>query len=417
MTQLKSNIESKHLYLKSLFQIDQRLQSQKDTIENWFEKQWQQTQAPIYTSVDIRYCGFKLAPVDTNLFPAGFNNLHPRHIPQAAAILKATLAKRFPQLDKLLLIPENHTRNLHYLQSLATLQQIASHAGIQTRIGSLNTEVTTAQTITLSSGQQLTLEPLIRNDHRLGGNGFFPPVALLNNDLSRTVPEIFDDLQQTVLPRVDLGWGARLKSHHFEAYAQVAKSLAIELNIDPWLLQPLFDQCPEVNFLKKEGEACLVQRADALLNRIRKKYLQYNIKQEPFLIVKADAGTYGMGVIMIKTAEELSQLNRKQRTRMSTTKGNKPITKALIQEGIYSFDTINNAVAEPVIYLIDGQMVSGFYRSHPTAKANENLNQSEALFLAFPPQEITTQHTKWYAYEVIAHLATLAAAHEQPQEN
>ena len=28
-------------------------------------------------SVDLRNSGFKLAPVDTNLFPGGFNNLNP----------------------------------------------------------------------------------------------------------------------------------------------------------------------------------------------------------------------------------------------------------------------------------------------------------------------------------------------------
>ena len=44
-------------------------------IEAWFRKQWIKYPAPFYTSIDLRNSGYKIAPVDTNLFPAGFNNL------------------------------------------------------------------------------------------------------------------------------------------------------------------------------------------------------------------------------------------------------------------------------------------------------------------------------------------------------
>ena len=44
-------------------------------IEAWFRNQWIKYPAPFYTSIDIRNSGYKIAPVDTNLFPAGFNNL------------------------------------------------------------------------------------------------------------------------------------------------------------------------------------------------------------------------------------------------------------------------------------------------------------------------------------------------------
>ncbi len=46
-------------------------------IEQWFRIQWLENQAPFYGSVDLRNSGFKLAPVDMNLFPGGFNNLNP----------------------------------------------------------------------------------------------------------------------------------------------------------------------------------------------------------------------------------------------------------------------------------------------------------------------------------------------------
>ena len=41
----------------------------RDDIESWLADQWQLTTAPITSSVDIRNAGFKVAPIDTNIFP------------------------------------------------------------------------------------------------------------------------------------------------------------------------------------------------------------------------------------------------------------------------------------------------------------------------------------------------------------
>ena len=88
-------------------------------IEKWFRKAWEQTPAPIYSSVDLRNAGFKLAPIDTNLFAAGFNNLNQDFMPLCIQAAKNTLEKRFPDCEKILLIPENHTSNIGYFENLA----------------------------------------------------------------------------------------------------------------------------------------------------------------------------------------------------------------------------------------------------------------------------------------------------------
>jgi glutamate--cysteine ligase len=54
--------------------LEKQMLANQSKIEGWLEKQWQLTPAPVYGSVDLRNSGFKLAPVDMNLFPAGFNN-------------------------------------------------------------------------------------------------------------------------------------------------------------------------------------------------------------------------------------------------------------------------------------------------------------------------------------------------------
>jgi glutamate--cysteine ligase len=118
------------------------------------------------------------------------------------------------------------------------------------------------------------------------------------------------------------------------------------------------------------------------------------------------------------------ELNRKQRTKMSKTKGGQAVTQVIMQEGVYTFETWGEqqAVAEPVVYMLDHFVVGGFYRVHKARGANENLNAPGMHFepLAFAESCITPDESKapdanpnrFYAYGVIARLAMLAAARE-----
>ena len=51
------------------------LEEHKLKVETWLCEHEDHEVLPLYSSVDIRTAGFKSAVVDTNLFPAGFNNL------------------------------------------------------------------------------------------------------------------------------------------------------------------------------------------------------------------------------------------------------------------------------------------------------------------------------------------------------
>ena len=50
------------------------------------------------------------------------------------------------------------------------------------------------------------------------------------------------------------------------------------------------------------------------------------------MVVKADAGTYGMGIMMVKDAAEVTGLNRKQRNKMSVIKEGLEVHDVIIQE-------------------------------------------------------------------------------------
>jgi glutamate--cysteine ligase len=405
-----------------LLDLEQRILTAQPAIEHWFRTQWQEHTPPFYSSVDLRNSGFKLAPVDTNLFPGGFNNLNPEFIPLCVHAVQSAVEKICPEARGLLLVPENHTRNQFYLQNLEQLARILRQAGLHVRIGSLLPEITQATTFELANGGSLTLEPLVRKGNRLGVADFDPCLVLLNNDLSSGAPDILKNLEQTVLPPLHGGWYNRRKSRHFAAYNEVSRQFAKLLDIDPWMINPYFSVCNQVNFHEKVGEECLSAQVDFVLQQVRAKYAEYGVKQAPFVIVKADAGTYGMGIMTVKDASEVRDLNRKQRNKMAVVKEGVQVSDVLVQEGVYSFEDMNEAVAEPVVYMIDRYVVGGFYRVHTERGVDENLNAPGMRFsplafescCAFPNPECAPDDTpnRFYAYGVVGRLATLAAALE-----
>ena len=407
-----------------LLELERRILDSLPAIERWFRLQWQEHTPPFYGSVDLRNAGFKLAPVDMNLYPGGWNNLSEEMLPCAVQAAQIAIEKICPDARNLLLIPERHTRNVFYLLNVARLASVLRTTGLDVRIGSLSPEITAPVVISLPGGDSLTIEALVRSGPRLGLAGFDPCAILLNNDLSAGIPEILRGLdQQVLLPPLHAGWAVRRKSNHFAAYDEVTDEFARLLGIDPWLLNPYFAVCGEVNFHERRGEECLASNIDWLLARVREKYAEHGIKEEPFAIVKADAGTYGMGIMTVKSADDVRDLNRKQRNKMAVVKEGLAVQQVIIQEGVPTRERVDDGVAEPVVYMLDRYVVGGFYRVHKERGIDENLNAPGAHFvpLAFAgscnmpdcrAQPGASSSNRFYSYGVVARLAQLAASLE-----
>ena len=405
-------------------ELEQRVLESMPAIERWFRLEWMEHTPPFYSSVDLRNAGFKLAPVDTNLFPGGWNNLTPEMLPLAVQAAMAAIEKICPEAKNLLLVPELHTRNTFYLANIQRLTQIFHQAGLNVRLGTLDPEVKQPVTLALTDGSTLTLEPLQRTRGRLGTKDFDPCTVLLNNDLSAGIPKVLENLhEQYLLPPLHAGWAVRRKTHHFQSYEEVAKKFAKLLGMDPWLINPMFAQCGELNFAEGAGIECVQSNADALITRIRRKYKEYGINEKPFVVVKADNGTYGMGIMTVRDAKELDALNRRTKNKMSVVKDGQAVTEVIIQEGVPTHERVNDAVAEPVVYMLDRYVVGGFYRVHADRGIDENLNAPGAAFvpLAFAESNHlpradakpgVSAPNRFYMYGVIARLAMLAASYE-----
>jgi len=410
-----------------LLHLEQQILNASSDIEHWFRSQWRSHVPPFYASVDLRNAGFKLSVVDTNLFPGGFNNLSSDVLPLAVQAMSAAVERRCPDVRRFLLVPENHTRNTFYLSNVARLASLLQQSGLEMRIGTLIPEITAPTPIDLPDGQRLVLEPIERNGQRVGVKGFDPCAILLNNDLSAGIPDVLKGIEgQKIIPPLHAGWSVRRKSQHFAAYSKVVASFAERLQIDPWVLDPFFATCSQVDFHAREGESCLADNVSNMLAQIRTKYKELGITQTPFVVVKADAGTYGMGVMTVKDASEVLNLNRKQRNKMAVVKEGLQVSDVLIQEGVHTLEEVDGAVAEPVVYMVDRYVVGGFYRVHAERGPDENLNAPGMKFAPLPFDESCmqpefTDHpdaapNRFYVYGVISRLALLAASLELEQD-
>ena len=399
--------------------LERRVAENFAEVEAKLRAEFARTPPPFYCSCDLRNNGEKIAPVDTNLFPGGFNNLPPQSEPLAAEAMKRQIAEWCPSAKRALLIPENHTRNIPYLDNVAALKRLLESAGIETRIARLDGPAE----LSASDGTVLEMAKAERDGDRLTVGDFVPCAVILNNDLSSGVPRILRGLEIPTLPDVAMGWSTRRKSAHFHHYDRAAEEFARMLGADPWLLRAEFSVCGEIDFGRREGLECLAAAVEETLSQIREKYREHGVEDAPFVVLKADAGTYGMGVMTVRSAEEVFTLNRRQRQSMTVGKEGGRIRNVLIQEGIRTIDGAplngGRGAAEPVIYMIGDSVVGGFYRANAARGPDENLNRGGMSFLPLPfetacapPRPGGEKGARLYVYGVVARLALLAAARE-----
>ncbi|NNM60501.1 MAG: glutamate--cysteine ligase [Legionellales bacterium] len=389
-------------------------------INEWFDRQFSIYPPPLYASVDLRFAGYKLAPVDTNLFSAGFNNISKTDYPLAISAIKEALLKRKLPANWLL-IPENHTRNLAYWENVHILQQLFSAAGCQIKIGSLLPELHTKKTLSFTFGE-IELHPLTQGENGLIASDFQAEAILLNNDFAEGIPVLFKNARHPIYPPPQAGWHRRRKSQHAYFYQEFAKEFAEFLNINSWLISTIESRLDNINLENQETLDALAEKADHLFMQVDAEYQRRHIAQSPFVMLKADAGTYGQAVISVASREACLNLTRKQKQEMRFTKGKQPVDAVLLQEGVYTaeFFSDNHIVAEPVIYLIDGKAIGAFYRVNSKQTAHDNLNKPGMEFKSFSLMEQfesvdtrpSSNYVRCYAYTVIARLAALAAAKE-----
>jgi glutamate--cysteine ligase len=344
-------------------------------------------------------------------------------LPLAVQAAMAAIEKICPEAKNLLLIPQTQTRNTFYLANVQRLVAIFTQAGLNVRLGTLDSSIKQPLKLALADGGELTLEPLLRTRGRLGLKNFDPCTILLNDDMAGGVPKALQSLhEQYLLPPLHAGWTLRRKSHHLRSYEEVAKKFAKLLGMDSWLINPMFALCGQVDFADSAGLDCVREHSDSLLGKIKRKYKEYGINERPFVVVKADTGAGGMGMLTVRDAKDIDAIERRA---LAAQGGDEaaPVGAVIIQEGVPTYERMNDAVAEPVVYMIDRYVVGGFYRVHAERGVDENLCAPGSRYvpLAFAPSGHLPRRgdkpgasapNRFYMYGVIGRLAMVAASYE-----
>ena len=357
-----------------------RLESKREEITQWMNEKRSQVPIPIYGSVDVRDAGWKVAVVDANHFPAGFNNTAPEDEPHLAALLRNHILRRHADCKWVHLYPESHTRNPGYVENVATIKRLLELGGFKCTVGSPDLEGH-GSLDGISGPLELSQVEISGegDDQTLLVDGEKPCLILLNNDLTEgIVPGL---ASHQVSPPPVMGWHRRRKSEHYECLRAYVEEIAEILDIDPWHLMTDFFVSKDKCLDKENCRIELAAEIDAFIEKIRIKYAELGIEREPVVFVKNDRGTYGLGIMAVREGSELLALSNRKMKKLMYSKGGADVENFLIQEGVPTIlQGAEGAPVEPVVYLVDGQAASWFYRVNDKKGDLDNLNSPSAHF-------------------------------------
>lgn len=382
-----------------------------DEVNNYIEEKKKNLPIPFYSSVDVRESKFKYAPVDHNMYPAGFNNLCTADFRDSSIVAGETLRKINPSAKFIGIFPESHTKNLMYLDHLVTLGKVIEEAGYQVRFLSFDSALFPNNEDCLglisNNGSPLTICRASIKGGKIFVNDEEMDIIVCNNDQSNPWAIDWESVTTLIVPTPKIGWFKRQKNNHFTYYKKVADEFCQHFNINPDLIQAKFKAVDHVDFENKSGLEALGAAVDELIAEL---------KPNSKVFVKASQGTYGMGISVVSSGEEIINMNRKTRNKMDVGKNSIKFTSLLVQEGVETIIKYDDMPAEITIYLIDGRSIGGFMRVNGEKDELGNLNSRGMVFRKLCMGDVVDSaqdHTaKEAVYSVIARLATIASAYE-----
>lgn len=396
--------------------LHEKLVEHCDQMDSWFKSKSQGLAFPIYSSFDIRDAGFKIGPVDANIFPAGFNNVCITDRENSVELAREFFDSHYSKdTQKILLLTEEHTQNPYYWDNVLALQTIFTGAGREVRVA-IPRPLPEPLSVTSASGAVVTVHSASRDGNTVSADGFKPDLIISNNDFSVEYEEWAKDLTTPMNPPRELGWYRRRKDRFFKVYNELVGEFGALLKIDPWTMQVETEVFPDFDVEDESSRDKLAAQADKLFQRLKVKYKEHGIDRDPSLFIKNNAGTYGLGVIAVKSPEEIKSWNYKARKKMKAAKGGREITEVIIQEGIpTTVQAEGGKTAEPVIYMIGCQLAGGFLRAHSEKGDNDSLNSPGAVFQRLCIADLNVKLGDCpmeNAYGWLARLSFLAVARE-----
>jgi len=390
----------------------------EDVINSWFTEKIGSEDYPFYCSFDIRESNHKLAPVDANMFPAGFNNICQADRDVMGGLLEKCIQFKKLKLNKIAILCEEHTNNPYYwdnVNALITLfkdQNLSAFAVLPTQELEL-TEIETA------SGFKVNIHKVkTDNGDTFLQDGTKIDFILSNNDFSSAFGSWISEVKTPSLPPLNMGWHKRRKHSFFDIYNRLIDDFAATLEIDPVALRVETEKFEDFNIEDKDSLAVLSEKVSALKTKIQSDYTQRGFDDEPYFFVKNSYGTYGLGVVEVKNPKDILSWNYKSRKKMKATKGGGQVSSVIIQEGIPTSLTYGDAPGEAVIYLLGCGLAGGFIRTNKRKGDLDSLNAPGAVFerMCFSDLEFQKENKLLEnVYGTIARIGALALGLEMQE--
>jgi glutamate--cysteine ligase len=352
----------------------------EDAIEKWFQSIGDNVDVPFYSSYDIRDFGHKITAVDANIYPAGFNNICPTDRENGGEIVKRYIERHYGAgPKKILILTEEHTANAYYWNNVAALTQIIRDAGFDVKIGFPRMQSGDVMQMKSASFGDVTVNSAVIREGKIVVEGFDPDIVISNNDFSEAYAE-WGELNSTLNPPRELGWYQRKKSTFFKHFNQLATEFAKIIEVDPWMFTVDTELFENFDMADDSSREALAQKVDAMIARLKAQYDKHGIEEAPFVFVKNNSGTYGLGVMRVGSGDEVRALNYKTRKKMKAAKGGRDVEEVILQEGVPSLVKAEGASAEPAIYLVGCELLGGFLRTHAEKGPTDSLNSPGAVY-------------------------------------
>ncbi len=384
-------------------------------INAWFDEQSAGLSFPFYSSFDIRDANHKVAPVDANIFPAGFNNICPQDKDFSIEMASVYLKNKYGKTDlKIGLLTEEHTNNLYYWENVASIKELLTEAGASVHLA-FPRPLDQKLELKSSTGKELTVYGTNNANGAAEINGQKIDLLISNNDFSESYEEFANNLKTPMNPPRELGWHRRTKDQFFTQYNELAETFAGLLDTNPFHFQVKTESFENLDLGDPESLKALSLKLEAFFETLHEQHKAMGIDREPFAFVKNNAGTYGLAVIPVHNPKEVVDWNYKSRKKMKAAKGGRDVTNVIIQEGIPTKYKQGDETAEPCIYVIGRELVGGFLRTHKKKDGEDNLNSPGAVYkrLCMSDMALSLETCpSETVYGWVSKLATLAVAKE-----